>query len=51
MPVRTGPLERFPDQNYESIGLTMSIIGLPANTPTLVGTISLPKTTGTIFPS
>ena len=35
--------------NYESVGLTMSVIGLPANTPTLVGTISLPKTTGTIF--
>src|SRR5215213_5149825 len=28
---------------YESIGLTMNMIGLPANTPTLVGTISLPK--------
>src|SRR5687767_5260930 len=35
--------------NYEAIGLTMSVIGLPANTPTLIGTISLPKTTGTIF--
>lgn len=35
--------------NYESVGLTMSMIGLRANTPTLVGTISLPKTTGTIF--
>ena len=35
--------------NYEAIGLSMNMIGLPANTPTLVGTISLPKTTGTIF--
>jgi hypothetical protein len=35
--------------NYEPIGLTTSIIGLQPNTPTLVGTISLPKTTGTIF--
>ena len=35
--------------NYESVGLTMNMIGLPMNTPTLVGTISLPKTTGTIF--
>jgi hypothetical protein len=25
------------------------MIGLKADTPTLVGTISLPKTTGTIF--
>ncbi|MEO8042353.1 MAG: hypothetical protein ABI646_07080 [Acidobacteriota bacterium] len=35
--------------NYESVGLTMNMIGLPANTPTLVGTICLPKTSGTIF--
>jgi hypothetical protein len=27
----------------------MSMLGLPANTPTLVGTIGLPKSTGTIF--
>ena len=35
--------------NYEAIGLNMNMIGLPANTPTLVGTISLPNTAGTIF--
>ena len=35
--------------NYESVGLSVNMIGLPANTPTLVGTISLPNTTGTIF--
>lgn len=35
--------------NYEAIGLSMNMIGLPANTPTLVGTISLPNTAGTIF--
>ncbi|MEP6705432.1 MAG: hypothetical protein ABJB34_11560 [Acidobacteriota bacterium] len=34
---------------YEAIGLSMNMIGLPANTPTLVGTISLPNTAGTIF--
>ena len=34
---------------YEPIGLTVSLIGFPANTPTLIGNISLPKTTGTIF--
>ena len=54
VPVRTGTFKDAtgvinPVVNYESIGLTMSLIGLPANTPTLVGTISLPKTTGTIF--
>ncbi|MEO8572998.1 MAG: hypothetical protein ABI481_03440 [Pyrinomonadaceae bacterium] len=35
--------------NYEAIGLSMNMIGLPANTPTLIGTISLPNTAGTIF--
>lgn len=54
VPVRTGTVKDStgavsPIVNYEAIGLTMSMIGLPANTPTLVGTISLPKTTGTIF--
>jgi hypothetical protein len=54
IPVRTGTFKDGagvvnPVVNYEAIGLTMNLIGLPANTPTLVGTISLPKTTGTIF--
>ena len=54
VPVRTGTVKDAtgavtPIVNYESVGLTMNLIGLPANTPTLVGTISLPKTTGTIF--
>ena len=35
--------------NYESVGLTVSMIGLQPSTPTLIGTISLPKTSGTIF--
>lgn len=54
VPVRSGTIKDAagaitPIVNYESVGLTMTMIGLPANTPTLVGTISLPKTTGTIF--
>ncbi|MEP7148218.1 MAG: hypothetical protein ABI857_04985 [Acidobacteriota bacterium] len=54
VPIRTGTLKdpsgvATPVVNYESIGLTISMIGLPENTPTLIGTISLPKTTGTIF--
>lgn len=54
VPVRTGSFKDSaggvnPVVNYESVGLTMNMIGLPANTPTLIGTISLPKTTGTIF--
>ena len=54
VPVRTGNFKDSaggvnPVVNYESVGLSMNLIGLPANTPTLIGTISLPKTTGTIF--
>jgi hypothetical protein len=54
VPVRTGSVKDdagkiSPVINYESIGLSMNMIGLTANTPTLVGTISLPRTTGTIF--
>lgn len=54
VPVRTGSTKddagkTTPIVNYESVGLSMVMIGLPANTPTLVGTISLPGTTGTIF--
>jgi hypothetical protein len=54
VPIRTGSVKDStgivsPTVNYESLGLAMNMIGLPANTPTLIGTISLPKTTGTIF--
>ncbi|MGH7783158.1 MAG: hypothetical protein ACREO5_04870 [Candidatus Binatia bacterium] len=35
--------------NYESIGLVVNRVGLLENTPTLIGTISLPKTAGTLF--
>jgi hypothetical protein len=34
---------------YESIGLNFARIGIPENTPTLLGTLSLPKTSGTLF--
>lgn len=54
VPVRTGTYKDDtgkinPVVAYEPIGLSMNMIGLSANTPTLVGTISLPRTTGTIF--
>jgi len=35
--------------NYEQIGLTLRKIGLSENVPTLLGTLTLPGTTGTIF--
>ena len=34
---------------YEPIGLTVNQVSLAQNTPTLIGTLSLPKTAGTIF--
>ncbi len=35
--------------NYESVGLTMNRTSLGENKPTLIGTLSLPKTSGTLF--
>lgn len=35
--------------NYEPIGLNLNKVSLPENTPTLIGTLNLPGTTGTIF--
>ncbi len=35
--------------NYEAIGLNLSRIGMAVNRPTLIGTLSLPRTDGTIF--
>jgi len=54
VPVRVGSSKdesgrSVPIVNYESIGLTVGVVGLPLNTPTLIGTVSLPRTTGTIF--
>ena len=50
VPVQTGTgLGDKVITNYENVGLNMTTLGLPANTPTLLGTVSLPKTSGTIF--
>lgn len=35
--------------NYESLGLSLDKLNVPVNTPTLIGTLSLPKTSGTMF--
>ena len=35
--------------NYENVGLTVNKLGIAQNSPTLIGTISLPRTTGTVF--
>lgn len=35
--------------NYENVGLTVSRLGITQKSPTLIGTISLPRTAGTVF--
>jgi hypothetical protein len=35
--------------NYESIGLSLSNIGVPVNVPTLLGTLTMPRTSGMLF--
>lgn len=53
IPVRTmGSREgggTVPIVNYEAIGLTVNTIGVPVNKPTLIGTINLPRSSGTMF--
>ena len=54
VPVITGNFKEesgkiSPIINYEGIGLTLNKVGLSENIPTLLGTLSLPSTTGTIF--
>ena len=53
VPVITGSHEdngkSTPNINYESIGLSLQKIGLSENVPTVVGTLTLPGTSGTIF--
>jgi hypothetical protein len=55
VPVRTGSSTDpatsrvSPTVNYESIGIKASQISIPENTPTVIGTLSLPKTAGTMF--
>lgn len=53
VPVVTGTHEEngksTPSINYEPIGLNLSKIGFPENFPTLIGTLNLPGTSGTIF--
>jgi len=38
-----------PVTNYESVGLTLTKLSVTENSPTLIGTISLPRTAGTVF--
>lgn len=54
IPIRTSSFKdeagkSQPIFNYESIGLNSVRVTLPENTPTLIGSLSLPNTTGTVF--
>lgn len=46
VPVKTGQTNIF---NYESVGLSMNRTSLGENKPTLIGTLSFPKPSGTMF--
>lgn len=53
VPVSAGrtdePGKKAPDVNYEWIGLNLSRISFAENSPTLIGTLNLPGTDGTLF--
>lgn len=53
VPIKTGSVKEGDSIRsivaYEQIGLNMTRIGLAENTPTLVGTLSLPQSTSTLF--
>ena len=53
VPVLVGSREdngkTMPSINYESIGLSLERIGIFENVPTVIGTLTLPGTSGTIF--
>lgn len=43
------PLKMQTVVNYESLGLSLDKLSVSENSPTLIGTLSLPRTTGTVF--
>lgn len=53
VPIRTGSFKDAastnPIVNYQTVGISTVMLGFPANKPTLIGTITLPKTVGTLF--
>ena len=53
IPMRTGGFRDAgttnPIVNYQAVGISTVMLGFPANKPTLIGTITLPKTVGTLF--
>ena len=53
VPTRTGGFRDAgstnPIVNYQTVGISTVMLGFPANKPTLIGTITLPRTVGTLF--
>ncbi|MBC7899768.1 MAG: hypothetical protein H7070_06905 [Saprospiraceae bacterium] len=54
VPLKTGQTKNSEGQiidliNYEQVGLSMNRTSFGENKPTLIGTLSLPKTSGTLF--
>jgi len=49
VPVAVGDSAKGQGVNYEGLGIVLNRVGLNENTPTLIGTLHLPGTTGTIF--
>ncbi|HTH50916.1 MAG TPA: hypothetical protein VL501_03225 [Pyrinomonadaceae bacterium] len=49
VPVVVGDAAKGQGVNYENLGVGLNRMGLSENTPTLIGTLHLPGTTGTIF--
>lgn len=47
--VASGGGANTPVRNYESVGLTLNKLAVSSGVPTLIGTISLPRTTGTVL--
>jgi hypothetical protein len=46
---KTAEGQAFDVVSYEHVGLSMNRVSFPGSKPTLIGTLSLPKTSGTVF--
>ncbi|HEV7700733.1 MAG TPA: hypothetical protein VGO43_10935 [Pyrinomonadaceae bacterium] len=49
VPVAVGDATKGQGINYERMGISLTRVGLNENVPTLIGTLHLPGTSGTIF--
>ena len=50
VPAQNGPTGQSPEAfSYENVGLSVSALELPLGRPTLVGTLTIPRSAGTMF--